>query len=216
MNQEKILAHVDHTLLAPTATWDDIAAIIDDGIAYKTASVCIPPSFVRRAAEYADGQVKICTVVGFPNGYNSSLIKALETRDAVAAGADEIDMVVNLGLVKEKDWDAVMRDIASVRNECRGLVLKVIIETCLLDDDEKKTLCKIVGDAGADYIKTSTGFSTGGATFDDIALMAENVPEGLLIKAAGGISDFDDAEKFLSLGADRLGTSRLIKIAKQA
>lgn len=216
MNQEEILAHVDHTLLAPTATWDDIAAIIDDGIAYKTASVCIPPSFVRRAAEYADGQVKICTVVGFPNGYNSSLIKALETRDAVAAGADEIDMVVNLGLVKEKDWDAVMRDIASVRNECRELVLKVIIETCLLDDDEKKMLCKVVGDAGADYIKTSTGFSTGGATFDDIALMAENVPEGLLIKAAGGISDFDDAEKFLSLGADRLGTSRLVKIAKQA
>lgn len=216
MNQEKILSHVDHTLLSPTATWDDIAAIIDDGIAYKTASICIPPSFVRRAAEYADGQVKICTVVGFPNGYNSSLIKALETRDAVAAGADEIDMVVNLGLVKEKDWDAVMRDITSVRNECRGLVLKVIIETCLLDDDEKKMLCKVVGDAGADYIKTSTGFSAGGATFDDIALMAENVPEGLLIKAAGGISDFDDAEKFLSLGADRLGTSRLIKIAKQA
>lgn len=214
MERTDIMKHVDHTLLAPTATWDDIKQIVDDGIAYGCASVCIPPSFVQGAAEYADGQVKICTVIGFPNGYNTTLVKAVETRDAVAAGADEIDMVVNLGLVKAGEWEAVERDIAEVRDECRGKILKVIIEACLLEDDEKVRLCKVVADAGADYIKTSTGFSTGGATFDDVKLLADNAPDGLLVKAAGGISDFADAEKFIELGADRLGTSRLVKIAK--
>lgn len=214
MERSEVLSHVDHTLLSTTATWDDIAQVVDDGIEYGCASVCIPPAFVQRAAEYAEGKIKICTVVGFPNGYNTSLVKAVETRDAIAAGADEIDMVVNLGLVKAGEWEAVACDIVSVRNECRGHVLKVIIECCDLDDDEKVKLCRLVADAGADYIKTSTGFSSGGATFADVELMAENVPEELLIKAAGGISDFDDAEKFLSLGADRLGTSRLVKIAK--
>lgn len=215
MGKKEILAHVDHTLLAPTVTWEDIRQIVDDGIEYECASVCIPPAFVQRAAEYAQGSVKICTVIGFPNGYNTSLVKAVETRDAIAAGADEVDMVVNLGHVKAGDWEAVECDIKAVRAECRGHVLKVIIETCLLTDDEKKKLCHVVADAGADYIKTSTGFSTGGATFEDISLMANNVPEELLIKASGGISDFDDAAKFIDLGADRLGTSKLVKIAKQ-
>lgn len=214
MQRSEILSHVDHTLLATTATWEDIKQIVDDGIEYGCASVCIPPSFVQRASEYADGQVKICTVVGFPNGYSTSLVKAVETRDAVAAGADEIDMVANLGLVKSGDWDAVECDIKSVRDECRGHVLKVIVECCELTDDEKVKMCEVVADAGADYIKTSTGFSTGGATFADVALLVRNVPEKLLVKAAGGISDFSDAEKFLSLGAERLGTSRLVRIAK--
>lgn len=215
MERSEVLSHVDHTLLASTATWEDIRQIVDDSIEYGCASVCIPPSFVRRAAEYADGRTKICTVIGFPNGYNTSLVKAVETRDAIAAGADEVDMVVNLGQVKEGDWDAVECDIRAVRNESRGHVMKVIIETCLLDDDEKEKLCEVVADAGADYIKTSTGFSTGGATFDDVKLMSEHAPDGLKIKASGGISDFEDAEKFIELGADRLGTSRLVKIAKQ-
>lgn len=215
MERSEIFTHVDHTLLSTTATWEDIKQVIDDGIEYGCASVCIPPAFVQSAAEYADGRIKVCTVIGFPNGYNTSLVKAVETRDAIAAGAEEIDMVVNLGHVKSGDWDAVECDIVSVRNECRGHVLKVIIECCDLDDSEKVKLCRLVADAGADYIKTSTGFSAGGATFEDVQLMSDNVPDGLLIKAAGGISDFDDAEKFLSLGASRLGTSRLVKIAKQ-
>lgn len=215
MDQKEILSHVDHTLLSPTATWDEIKQIVDDGIAYGCASVCIPPSYVQSAAEYADGQVKICTVIGFPNGYSTSLVKAVETRDAIAAGADEVDMVVNLGLVKMGEWEAVERDIAEVRDECRGRIMKVIVETCLLTDDEKVKLCQVVADAGADYIKTSTGFSTGGATFEDVQLLCDNAEDGLRVKASGGISDFDDAAKYLELGADRLGTSKLVKLVKQ-
>lgn len=214
METKEILSHVDHTLLNQTATWDDIKQIIDDGIKYGCASVCIPPSYVQTAAEYADGAVKICTVIGFPNGYNTSLVKALETRDAIAGGADEIDMVINLGHVKAKDWQAVECDIKAVRNECRGHILKVIVETCLLDADEIAKMCEVVSDAGADYIKTSTGFSTGGATFEDVQVMVDNAEDGLLVKASGGISDFDDAEKYLSMGVDRLGTSRLVKLVK--
>lgn len=215
MTYDEILPHVDHTLLAPTARWEDIKIIVDDGIQYGCASVCIPPSFVSGAAEYANGDIRICTVVGFPNGYSTSLVKAVETRDAVAAGADEIDMVANLGHIKEGDWDAVRCDIESVRRECPGKILKVIIECCLLTEEEMIRMCQVCADAGADYIKTSTGFSTGGATLENVRILTENAPEGLLVKAAGGISSFSDAEKFLELGADRLGTSRLVIIAEQ-
>ena len=214
MNLSEILSHVDHTLLKQTSTWEDIKKIIDDGIAYKTASVCIPPYFVKQAADYSQGRVKICTVIGFPNGYMTSETKAFETADAIKNGADEIDMVICVGDVKAGNYDLVLADIKAVRAACEGKILKVIIETCLLTDEEKKILCRVVGESGADYIKTSTGFSTGGATLTDIQLMAENVPAHLLIKAAGGISSVADAEAFLAAGADRLGTSRLVAIAK--
>ena len=214
MNLSEILSHVDHTLLKQTSTWEDIKKIIDDGIAYKTASVCIPPYFVKQAADYSQGRVKICTVIGFPNGYMTSETKAFETADAIKNGADEIDMVICVGDVKAGNYDLVLADIKAVRAACEGKILKVIIETCLLTDEEKKILCRVVGESGADYIKTSTGFSTGGATLADIQLMAENVPAHLLIKAAGGISSVADAEAFLAAGADRLGTSRLVAIAK--
>ncbi len=214
MTLQSILSHVDHTLLKQTATWADIQKIIDDGIAYGTASVCIPPSYVRQAAEYSAGRVKICTVIGFPNGYMSSAVKAFEAAEACMMGADEIDMVINIGLVKDGLYDLVLDDIVAVRRATEGKILKVIIETCLLTEEEKKALCRVVGQSGADYIKTSTGFSTGGATLADIELMAANVPAHLKIKAAGGISSVADAEAFLKAGADRLGTSRLVAIAK--
>lgn len=214
MTQKEILSHVDHTLLGVDSTWADIKGIIDDGIRYETASVCIPPRFVKQAAAYAEGKVKICTVIGFPNGYNSTAAKVFETEDAIACGADEIDMVIPVGAVKSGEFDLVEDEIRAVKAACGGKCLKVIIETCLLSDEEKRRLCTVVADAGADYIKTSTGFQKGGATFEDIALMREASPASLKIKAAGGISSFADGERFLELGADRLGTSRLVKILK--
>ena len=214
MDIKEILTHADHTLLSQTATWEDIKQICDDGIKYHTASVCIPPSFVKQASEYAKGQVKICTVIGFPNGYNTTRVKEFETKDAVENGADEIDMVINLGWAKEGRYDLIADEIRTLKAACKDKILKVIIETCLLTDDEKKALCKCVTDAKADYIKTSTGFSTAGATFEDIKLFAENIGPDVKMKAAGGISSVEDADEFLRLGADRLGTSRIVKIAK--
>ncbi|MBR5137710.1 MAG: deoxyribose-phosphate aldolase [Clostridia bacterium] len=215
MNVKEMLHHVDHTLLAQTATWEQIKAIIDDGIKYETASVCIPPSFVRQAADYAQGRVKICTVIGFPNGYNTTPIKAFETSEALQNGADEIDMVINLGWVKEGLWKDVEREIASLKQLCGDRVLKVIIETCLLTDEEKIRMCEIVTEAGADYIKTSTGFSTSGATPHDIEIFAKHVGPKVKIKAAGGISSLEDGQMFLDMGADRLGTSKIVKIVKE-
>ena len=214
MNQEiqSILARVDHTLLAQSATWNEIKAICDDGVKYGCASVCIPASYVKRAAEYVDGKIAICTVIGFPNGYNTTAAKCFEAEDAVNNGASEIDMVINIGWVKDGLYDQVLEEIRAVKAACRGKLLKVIIETCLLTDDEKIKMCDIVPEAGADFIKTSTGFSTGGATFHDIELFAKHVAGRCKIKAAGGISTVEDMEKFLALGADRLGTSRAVKI----
>lgn len=215
MEKNDILSKVDHTLLAQTATWDDIKKIVDDGIFYRTASVCIPPSFVKQAKEYADGRVKICTVIGFPNGYNTTACKVFETEDAVNNGADEIDMVINIGALKSNDYDFVLNEIKKVRGACKGKILKVIIETCLLTDEEKVKMCEIVSDSGADYIKTSTGFSTSGATKEDVKIFADNIKGNLNIKAAGGISSLKDAEDFIKLGASRLGTSRIVKIVKE-
>ena len=214
MDRREILAKVDHTLLAQTSTWQEIQQICDDAANYNTASVCIPPVHIKQAREYLTGKVKICTVIGFPNGYHTTAVKEFETRDAVANGADEIDMVINLGWVKEKAFDKVEQEIRTVKNACQGRILKVIIETCLLTEEEKIKMCEIVTKAGADYIKTSTGFSTSGATFADVKLFAGHVGESVKIKAVGGISDFADAEEFIRLGADRLGTSRLVKLAK--
>lgn len=215
MNISDILKKCDHTLLSPAATKKQILDICDDGIKYLTASVCIPASFVKFAKEYTGDRLKICTVIGFPNGYDTTASKCFETGDAVSNGADEIDMVINIGALKDKDYDFVLNEIKSVKKACDGRLLKVITETCLLTEDEKKTICSIVSDSGADYIKTSTGFSTGGATFEDIKLFSEYVAPHVKIKAAGGISSLEDAEKFISLGADRLGTSRIVKIAKE-
>ena len=215
MDVKKILAHCDHTLLKQTATWDDIRQIIDDGINYQTASVCIPPSYVRQAAEYAQGKVKICTVIGFPNGYNTTAVKAFETGDAIDGGADEIDMVINIGWVKDRKWDDIEHEISTLKEICGDHILKVIVETCMLTDEEKAKMCEIVTFAGADYIKTSTGFGGGGATFEDIKLFSENIGEGVRMKASGGIASLEDAEKFMELGADRLGTSRIVKIVKE-
>lgn len=214
MKINDILSKVDHTLLAVDATWDKIRAICDDGIKYGTASVCIPASFVRQASEYVAGNVKICTVIGFPNGYSTTAAKVFETTDAIANGADEIDMVINVGWLKDNRIDDLKNEISEIKKACRGHVLKVIIETCLLTDEEKIKMCEIVSDSGADFIKTSTGFSTGGATFDDIKLFSEHVAPHVKIKAAGGISSIADAEHFIELGADRLGTSRIVKIVK--
>ena len=214
MQISEILSKCDHTLLSQTATWDEISAVIDDGIKFKTASVCIPPSFVRRAANYADGKVKICTVIGFPNGYSTTKTKLYETREDLAAGADEIDMVVNIGEVKAAHYDAVCDEIKILKAACGKKVLKVIIETCLLTEEEKIAMCRVVSDAGADYIKTSTGFSAAGATPEDIELFAKHIAPGVKIKAAGGISSLEDAENFIKLGASRLGTSRIVKLAK--
>ena len=216
MTTKDILSKCDHTLLAQTATWEQIRAVCDDGMRYATASVCIPPSFVKQAKDYVGDRLPICTVIGFPNGYNTTTVKCFETADAVKNGADEIDMVINLGWLKERKYDALLEEIRAVKAACGGKLLKVIIETCLLTDDEKIKMCEIVSASGADFIKTSTGFSSGGATFDDIALFAAHVAPHLKIKAAGGISGLADAEKFIGLGADRLGTSRVVKAAKAA
>ena len=209
-----IVNYVDHTLLTQTATWEEIKQICDDGVAYRTASVCIPPSFVKRAKEYLGDKLPICTVIGFPNGYNTTAVKVFETKDAVENGADEIDMVINLGMVKEGNFAAVSEEIKAVKEACDGRILKVIIETCLLTEEEKIRMCRVVTEAGADFIKTSTGFSTAGATFHDIELFAGHIGEGVQMKAAGGISSIEDAKKFISLGATRLGTSRIVKILK--
>jgi len=212
--EKDVVNYVDHTLLAQTATWEEIKQICDDGVAFQTASVCIPPSFVKRAKEYLGDKLSVCTVIGFPNGYNTTAVKVFETKDAVANGADEIDMVINLGFVKEGNFDAVLEEIKAVKEACGGKLLKVIIETCLLTDEEKIKMCHVVTQAGAEFIKTSTGFSTAGATFADIELFAKHIGEKVQMKAAGGISSLEDARKFLSLGATRLGTSRIVKILK--
>lgn len=209
-----ILSKTDHTLLSPAATWEEIKKIIDDGIKYSTASVCIPPSFVKKASEYATGKVKICTVIGFPNGYSTTKSKCFETSDAVENGADEIDMVINIGALREKRYDDVLFEINEVKKACCGKLLKVIIETCLLSDEEKVKMCEIISASDADFIKTSTGFSTAGATKEDVALFAANIKNGKKIKAAGGIATIDDAKDFLALGASRLGTSRIVKAVK--
>lgn len=215
MKREEILSHCDHTLLAQTATWEEIRAICDDGVTYGTASVCIPPSYVKKAKEYVGDKLAICTVIGFPNGYNTTAVKLFETKDALAGGADEIDMVINIGALKDGRYDEIRDEIHVLKEACGEKILKVIIETCLLTEEEKIKMCHIVTEAGADYIKTSTGFSKGGATPADVALMSANVGKEIRVKAAGGISDFADAEEFLKLGADRLGTSRLVKAMKQ-
>ncbi|MCR5484030.1 MAG: deoxyribose-phosphate aldolase [Clostridiales bacterium] len=215
MEIRDILKKVDHTLLSQSATWEQVKEICDDAVKYGCASVCIPPSFVSRVAEYVDKKISVCTVIGFPNGYNTTATKRAETRFAVEDGADEIDMVIDVGMLKEKRYDDVLDQIKAVRACCEGKVLKVIIETCLLTEDEIIKMCDIVSASGADYIKTSTGFSTGGATRKDVKLMAENVRNGLKIKAAGGIKSLEDAEDFIKLGADRLGTSRIVKIVKE-
>ena len=214
MDIQTILRHCDHTLLTQTATWDDIRAICDDGILYSTASVCIPPCFVKQAKEYAGKRLKICTVIGFPNGYNTTAVKLFETKEALRDGADEIDMVINLGDLKAGRYDAILDEIKQLKAACGSRILKVIIETCLLTDEEKRKMCRIVTESGADFIKTSTGFSRGGATREDVALMAANVGERVQVKAAGGSADLADAEAFLALGATRLGTSRVVKAVK--
>lgn len=214
MDREEILNKVDHTLLAQTATWEEIRKILDDAMKYHTASACIPAAYVKQAAEYVQGRLPICTVIGFPNGYHTTAVKVFETKDAVANGASEIDMVINIGFLKDKRYKEIEEEIRQVHAACDGRILKVIIETCLLTEEEKIKMCEIVTKAGAEFIKTSTGFSTGGATFADVELMRKHVGANVKVKAAGGIASFADAEKFVVLGADRLGTSRLIKIMK--
>ena len=214
MDREEILNKVDHTLLAQTATWEEIREILDDAMKYHTASACIPAAYVKQAAEYVQGRLPICTVIGFPNGYHTTAVKVFETKDAVANGASEIDMVINIGFLKDKRYEEIEEEIRQVHVACEGRILKVIIETCLLTEKEKIKMCEIVTKAGAEFIKTSTGFSTGGATFEDVELMRKHVGANVKVKAAGGIASFADAEKFVELGADRLGTSRLIKIMK--
>ena len=222
MTVTEILRHVDHTLLAQTAVWDDIRKLCDDAVHYGTASVCIPPSFVKRAKEYVGDRMRVCTVIGFPNGYSTAAVKLFEAEDALKNGADELDMVIDLGMLRSGDVSGVTDEIRQIKKLCRSYseksgekLLKVIIETCLLTEEEKIAMCGAVTEAGADYIKTSTGFSTGGATFEDVKLFREHVGPGVKIKAAGGISSLADAEEFLKLGADRLGTSRVVKLAKE-
>ena len=214
MEKKVVLQKVDHTLLTQTATWEEIRQILDDAMKYETASACIPAAYVKQAAEYVEGKLPICTVIGFPNGYSTTAVKVFETKDAIANGAAEIDMVINVGFLKDKRYDELEAEIRQIHEACDGKILKVIIETCLLTDEEKIKMCEIVTKAGAEYIKTSTGFSKAGATFADVELMRKNVGENVKVKAAGGISSFDDAETFMSLGAERLGTSRLVKILK--
>ena len=215
MEHKEILKHVDHTVLTTTATWEQVKALCDEGVRYETASVCIPASYVKRAASYVEGKLKICTVVGFPNGYSTTAVKVFETEDAIRNGADEIDMVINLGMVKEGNWDGVLEEIKAVKESCKGRILKVIVEACQLTQEEKLEVCRAVSMAGADFIKTSTGFSTGGATLLDVALFRANVSPDVRVKAAGGIRSWEDAQAFLDLGADRLGTSALVGLAKQ-
>ena len=214
MNTEEMLKHVDHTLLLQGATWAEIKQICDDAMKYHTASVCIPASYVKQAKEYMGDRMNVCTVIGFPNGYSTTAVKVFEAKDAIANGAVEIDMVINIGWLKDGRYDDILTEIKALKAACGTLILKVIIETCLLTDEEKIKMCEIVTQSGADYIKTSTGFSTAGATFDDVRLFAEHVGKNVKIKAAGGIATLDDAEKFLELGADRLGTSRIVKLVK--
>lgn len=215
MERKDVLKIVDHTLLNPDAAWDDIRQILDDAMHYGTASACIPAAYVKQAAEYVDGRLPICTVIGFPNGYHTTAVKVYETKDAVANGAGEIDMVINIGHLKDKKYREVEDEIRQIHEACGGKILKVIIETYLLTEDEKIKMCEIVTSAGAEYIKTSTGFSTAGATFADVKLMKAHIGKDVKVKAAGGISSFEDAEEFIRLGADRLGTSRLVKIMKK-
>lgn len=214
MEIKEILSRVDHTVLGQTASWNDIQALCDDAVRYGTASVCIPASYVKQAKAYVGEKMAVCTVIGFPNGYSTTKTKVFETADAVENGADEIDMVINIGWVKDQKWQALLDEIKAIKAACGGKLLKVIIETCLLTDEEKIKLCQIVTESGAEYIKTSTGFSTAGATFHDVELFAAHVGENVKIKAAGGISSLEDAEKFIQLGASRLGTSRVVKIVK--
>lgn len=214
MEVENILKIVDHTLLLQTSTWEEIKQICDDAMKYGTASVCIPPCYVKQAAEYMGDKMTVCTVIGFPNGNCTTATKVFETKDAIADGAKEIDMVINVGQLKAKNYDYVLNEIKEIKAACGDKILKVIIETCLLTDEEKIKMCEIVTESGADFIKTSTGFSTAGATFDDVELFAKHVDKNVKIKAAGGISSLADAEKFMELGAERLGTSRIVKIVK--
>ena len=214
MNINEILSKVDHTLLSQSATWDEIKAICDDGMKYNTASVCIPASYVKQAKEYVGEKLAICTVIGFPNGYSTTATKVFETADAIKSGADEIDMVINVGWLKDKKYNDILDEINAIKDACSGKILKVIIETCLLTDKEKIKMCEIVSNSNADFIKTSTGFSTGGATKADIELFAKHTTNGKKIKAAGGIASIEDAEDFINLGASRLGTSRIVKIVK--
>ena len=214
MDVKEILKHCDHTLLKQESTWAQIKEICEDGRKYQCASVCIPASYVRQAAEYVGNDLKICTVIGFPNGYSTTAVKVFETEDAIRNGADEIDMVINIGWVKDQRWDDLLAEIKAVKESCQGRILKVIVEACLLTEEEKIKMCELVTASGADYIKTSTGFSTGGATREDVALMVKHVGPGVKVKAAGGITSLKDAEDFLTLGADRLGTSRIVKLVK--
>lgn len=214
MDVKNIPAHCDHTLLKQESTWAQIKEVCDDGLKYGCASVCIPASFVKQAADYVGNELKICTVIGFPNGYSTTAVKVFETEDAIRNGADEIDMVINIGWVKDQRWDEVLAEIKAIKASCQGRILKVIVETCLLTEAEKIKLCELVTESGADYIKTSTGFSTGGATREDVALFKAHIGPGVKIKAAGGISSLQDAEDFMALGADRLGTSRIVKLVK--
>ena len=215
MEIQNILSKCDHTLLKQVSTWEQIKQILDDGMLYHTASACIPPYFVKQAKEYVGDKLAICTVIGFPNGYNTTEVKEFETKQAVKDGADEIDMVINICALKDKKYDYVLNEIKTLKKACDGKLLKVIIETCLLTDEEKVKMCELVTEAGAEYIKTSTGFSTAGATFEDVELFAKHIGKNVKIKAAGGIKTLDDAEKFIELGASRLGTSRIVKIVKE-
>ena len=215
MDRKDILKTVDHTLLTQTATWEEIRGILDDGIKYQTASACIPAAYVKQAAEYVEGRLPICTVIGFPNGYSTTAVKVFETKDAIENGAEEIDMVINIGWVKDGKYQEIEDEIRQIHEACGGKILKVIIETCLLTEEEKIRMCETVTSAGAEFIKTSTGFSTAGATFADVELMRKHVGKEVKVKAAGGIASLEDAEKFIALGADRLGTSRIVKIIKQ-
>ncbi len=215
MTHQDILAHVDHTLLATTATWEQIRTLCDEGMRFQTASVCIPPSYVKQASDYVAGRLKVCTVIGFPNGYNATSVKVFEAERAVRDGAEEIDMVINLGMVKQGDWAGVTEEIRAVKASCKGRVLKVIVEACQLTQEEKVAACHAVSEAGADFIKTSTGFSTGGATLVDVALFRATVAPHVQVKAAGGIRTWEDARAYLELGASRLGTSALVALAKQ-
>ncbi len=215
MTLEKILSLCDHTLLSQSATWEEIKEVCEDGMKYETASVCIPPSFVKRAKEYVGDRLKICTVIGFPNGYSTTEVKVCECKDAVKNGADEIDTVINIGALKEKRYDDILEELKAIRSACEGKILKVIIECCLLEEEEKIQMCKIVSKSGADFIKTSTGFSVGGATKEDIILFSKHIGAHVKIKASGGIKSLADAEEFIKLGAQRLGTSRIVKIMKE-
>ncbi|OUQ82244.1 deoxyribose-phosphate aldolase [Flavonifractor sp. An100] len=215
MNKQEILSRVDHTLLTTTATWEQVKAICDEGMEFGTASVCIPPRYVKRAAEYVGNRLKVCTVIGFPNGYNTPEVKVFETEDAIRNGADEIDMVINLGLAKAGDWEGVLEEIKAVKASCKGRILKVIVEACQLTQEEKVAVCRVVSMSGADYIKTSTGFSTGGATVEDVALFRANIGPDVRIKAAGGIRTFQQAQAMLEAGADRIGASALVALARQ-